>query len=75
MLTQKECWTIWEDGNKNFIFLLFFRYKEQYNSETEFTTVIPTNLFGPHDNYHLEDAHVIPALIHKCYKSQGFFFN
>ncbi len=27
----------------------------------------PTNIFGPNDNFHIEDAHVIPALIHKCY--------
>ena len=32
-----------------------------------FTSVVPTNIYGPHDNYHLEDAHVIPALIHKCH--------
>ncbi|ETV93835.1 hypothetical protein H310_12188 [Aphanomyces invadans] len=32
-----------------------------------FTCVIPTNVFGPHDNFHLQDAHVIPALVHKCY--------
>jgi GDP-L-fucose synthase len=29
--------------------------------------LIPTNLFGPHDNFNIEQAHVIPALIHKCY--------
>ena len=29
--------------------------------------VIPTNIYGPHDNYNLEDSHVLPALIHKCY--------
>ena len=29
--------------------------------------MIPTNVFGPHDNYNLEDSHVIPGLIHKCY--------
>jgi len=33
----------------------------------KFLSVIPTNIFGPHDNYHLEDSHVIPGLIHKCY--------
>jgi len=33
----------------------------------KFFSVIPTNIFGPHDNYHLEDSHVIPGLIHKCY--------
>jgi len=30
-------------------------------------TIIPTNVFGPKDNYNLEQAHVLPALIHKCY--------
>ncbi len=40
-------------------------YQEQYNDN--FTCIIPTNIYGPHDNYHLQDAHVIPALIHKCY--------
>jgi GDP-L-fucose synthase len=29
--------------------------------------LVPTNLFGFHDNYSIEDGHVIPALIHKCY--------
>ncbi|XP_032230640.2 GDP-L-fucose synthase [Nematostella vectensis] len=33
----------------------------------QFTSVIPTNVYGPHDNYNLEDSHVIPGLIHKCY--------
>jgi GDP-L-fucose synthase len=32
-----------------------------------FTSVIPTNIYGPHDNFNLEDSHVIPGLIHKCY--------
>tara|TARA_Y100000389_G_scaffold26815_1_gene23052 strand:+ start:10869 stop:11819 length:951 start_codon:yes stop_codon:yes gene_type:complete len=40
-------------------------YCEQYGSK--FYSVIPTNIYGPHDNFSLEDAHVIPALIHKCY--------
>ncbi|WIA08998.1 hypothetical protein OEZ85_008412 [Tetradesmus obliquus] len=43
-------------------------YKEQYGCN--FTAVIPTNIFGPHDNYDLEDSHVIPGLIHKCYLAQ-----
>ncbi|KAH3745606.1 GDP-L-fucose synthase [Pelomyxa schiedti] len=40
-----------------------------YNSEygCHFTSIIPTNIFGPHDNYSLESGHVVPALIHKCY--------
>lgn len=40
-------------------------YQEQYGDN--FVCVIPTNIYGPNDNFHLEDAHVIPALIHKCY--------
>jgi GDP-L-fucose synthase len=40
-------------------------YREQYKDN--FISVIPTNIYGEHDNYHLEDAHVIPALIHQCY--------
>jgi GDP-L-fucose synthase len=32
----------------------------------QYTSVIPTNIYGPHDNFHLEHAHVIPALIHKA---------
>jgi GDP-L-fucose synthase len=40
-------------------------YAEEYGSK--FTSVIPTNIYGPHDNWNLEDSHVIPGLIHKCY--------
>lgn len=32
-----------------------------------FTSVIPTNIYGRHDNFHLEDSHVVPGLIHKLY--------
>ncbi|RKY03945.1 MAG: GDP-L-fucose synthase [Deltaproteobacteria bacterium] len=38
-------------------------YNEQYN--TNFISVMPTNLYGPNDNYNLETAHVLPALIRK----------
>eukprot|EP00118_Oscarella_pearsei_P012300 m.89698 g.89698 ORF g.89698 m.89698 type:complete len:338 (+) comp36615_c0_seq16:519-1532(+) len=40
-------------------------YYEQHGCH--FTSVIPTNIFGPFDNYNLDDSHVIPGLIHKCY--------
>eukprot|EP00775_Hariotina_reticulata_P013757 gene13757-13876_t len=43
-------------------------YKDEYGCN--FTSVIPTNIFGPHDNYDLEDSHVIPGLVHKCYLAQ-----
>ena len=40
-------------------------YRENYGDD--FCCVIPTNIYGPHDNFDLEDGHVLPALIHKCY--------
>jgi len=40
-------------------------YKEQFGCN--FTSAIPTNIFGPDDNFDLDDSHVIPGLIHKCY--------
>ncbi|SCZ97581.1 BZ3500_MvSof-1268-A1-R1_Chr4-3g07266 [Microbotryum saponariae] len=43
-------------------------YNHAYHEEfgCNFTSAIPTNIFGPHDNYDLEDSHVIPGLVHKC---------
>jgi GDP-L-fucose synthase len=38
-------------------------YNRQYG--TNYRAVMPTNLYGPHDNYHLENSHVLPALIRK----------
>lgn len=38
-------------------------YNEQYG--TKFMRVMPCNCFGPHDQFNLDKAHVIPALIHK----------
>ena len=40
-------------------------YRDQY--DVNFVSVIPTNIYGPYDNFNLDDGHVIPALIHKCY--------
>jgi len=40
-------------------------YKEQY--DLNYKTVIPTNIYGPNDNYDIVNGHVIPSLIHKCY--------
>jgi GDP-L-fucose synthase len=38
-------------------------YNEQYG--TNFISVMPTNLYGPNDNFHLLNSHVLPALIRK----------
>jgi GDP-L-fucose synthase len=40
-------------------------YNEQYKKK--YFCVIPTNVYGPHDNYDIENGHVLPSLIHKCY--------
>lgn len=40
-------------------------YSTQYSRK--YTCVIPTNIYGPNDNFNLEDSHVIPGLIHKCW--------
>jgi len=40
-------------------------YNENFGDN--FVCVIPTNIYGKHDNFHLEDGHVLPALIHKCF--------
>lgn len=50
---------------KRMVDVLNHCYKDQYGSN--FTSVIPTNIYGKHDNFNIEDGHVIPGLIHKCY--------
>ncbi len=42
---------------------------ESYNLQygTDFISVMPTNLYGPNDNYNLETSHVLPALIRKMH--------
>jgi GDP-L-fucose synthase len=43
-------------------------YNRQYG--TKYLAVMPTNLYGPGDNYHLENSHVIPALIRKFHEAK-----
>ena len=42
---------------------------ESYNLQygTNYIAVMPTNLYGPNDNFHLENSHVMPAIIRKVY--------
>ena len=40
-------------------------YREQYG--LPYVSVIPTNIYGPGDLFDLENGHVVPALIHRCY--------
>jgi GDP-L-fucose synthase len=44
-------------------------YREQYGLDAIF--LLPTNLYGPRDNFDLETSHVIPALIRKMIESDG----
>ena len=43
-------------------------YNRQYG--TQYLAVMPTNLYGPGDNYHLQNSHVIPALIRKFHEAK-----
>ncbi len=43
-------------------------FNEQYG--TNFISVMPTNLYGPNDNFDLESSHVLPALIRKFYEAK-----
>ena len=42
---------------------------ESFNLQygTNYIAVMPTNLYGPNDNFHLENSHVLPAMIRKIY--------
>ena len=43
-------------------------YRKQHGAD--FISAMPTNLYGPHDNFDLETSHVIPALIRKCHEAK-----
>lgn len=42
-------------------------YRDQYGCN--FISAMPTNMYGPNDNYHPENSHVLPALIRKFHES------
>lgn len=48
------------------------KYCEYLNKQygTDYISVMPTNLYGPNDNYDLEHSHVIPALIRKFHEAK-----
>lgn len=41
------------------------KYREEYNKD--YFCITPCNIYGPNDNFNLEDSHVIPGLIHQCF--------
>lgn len=48
------------------------KYCEFLNKQygTDFISVMPTNLYGPNDNYHFENSHVLPALIRRFHEAK-----
>lgn len=48
------------------------KYCEFLNKQygTDYISVMPTNLYGPNDNYHLEHSHVLPAMIRKFHEAK-----
>jgi GDP-L-fucose synthase len=44
-------------------------YNRQYGND--YRSVMPTNLYGPGDNYHPDNSHVIPALIHRFHEAKA----
>lgn len=49
------------------------KYCEYLNRQygTDYISVMPTNLYGPNDNYHPEHSHVLPALIRRFHEAKG----
>lgn len=49
------------------------KYCEYLNTQygTDFISVMPTNLYGPNDNYHPENSHVLPALIQRFHNAKN----
>uniref|UniRef100_UPI00404823EC GDP-L-fucose synthase family protein n=1 Tax=Polynucleobacter sp. TaxID=2029855 RepID=UPI00404823EC len=47
-------------------------YNRQYGKEmgVDYRSVMPTNLYGPNDNYHALNSHVVPALIRKVHEAK-----
>ncbi|KAL8615477.1 hypothetical protein ACOMHN_053813 [Nucella lapillus] len=54
--------------SKRMIDVLNKGYHTQHGCQ--FTSVVPTNVFGPHDNFNLEDGHVLPGLIRKVHTAK-----
>jgi GDP-L-fucose synthase len=48
-------------------------YRKEYG--LRWISLMPTNLYGPHDNFNLQDSHVLPALIRKFVEAQAAGFS
>jgi len=54
--------------SKRLIDVMNRAYAEEYGCN--FTSIIPTNIYGPSDNFNIQKGHVIPGLINKCYQAK-----
>ena len=68
--TEEDFWKGFPDENsygyslaKKNLIIQGWAYKQQYGFDS--TVLIPANIYGPYDNFHLENSHVVPALIRK----------
>ena len=43
-------------------------YRQQYGLNAIY--LLPVNLYGPRDNFHLQTSHIIPAIIRKCVEAR-----
>lgn len=55
---------------KRMLDVLVRLYNERYQDGCKFVSIVPTNIFGPHDNFNLDSGHVIPNLIKKTYDAK-----
>jgi GDP-L-fucose synthase len=53
---------------KKMLILQSIAYRKQYGLSA--ITIIPSNIYGEHDNFHLEKSHVIPALVRKFFEAR-----
>jgi GDP-L-fucose synthase len=68
--TEEDFWNGFPDENsygyslaKKNLIIQSWSYREQYGFNS--TVLLPANLYGPYDNFNLENSHVVPALIRK----------
>jgi GDP-L-fucose synthase len=54
---------------KRMLYIMCKNYNKTYNRE--YICLSPVNLYGPYDNFNIENGHVIPSLIHRMYKTMN----
>ena len=60
-MNRMQCQNCWDKD-------IIENYNQQYGRD--YRSVIPTNLYGPGDNYHLKNSHVVPALIRRFHEAK-----